>query len=156
MSLLQTLIRPDLEEHPERAEVARAADLLQVGEFQLLQLAHSDWFGRDLTADEADRLFASYMLHDRVPSWARHFARRVLALDAAGTLDDRDPAWHRFDADYRTHEPHGLRGFCAAATVIVVVIGGGLWLGFEDHGASRQVLPPFFSDKELGIPAPRP
>ena len=36
----QTLIQPDREEHPERALIARAANLLQVGEFQLLQLAY--------------------------------------------------------------------------------------------------------------------
>ena len=47
MNLFETLIHPDREEHPERAEVARAANLLQIGEFQLLQLAYQDWFGTD-------------------------------------------------------------------------------------------------------------
>ena len=36
MTLLKTLIQPDHDENQERAEVADAANLLQVGEFQLL------------------------------------------------------------------------------------------------------------------------
>lgn len=42
MGLLKTLFNPEHDEHPERAEIARAANLLQVGEFQLLQLAYKD------------------------------------------------------------------------------------------------------------------
>ena len=44
----KTLIRPDQEEDPERTLVARAANVLQVGEFQLLQLAYHEWHGHDL------------------------------------------------------------------------------------------------------------
>ncbi|MCH7542778.1 MAG: hypothetical protein IIB65_03995, partial [Proteobacteria bacterium] len=44
-NLFQTLMRPDREESEQRAEVARAANLLQLGEFQLLQLAYHDWHG---------------------------------------------------------------------------------------------------------------
>lgn len=36
MNFFDVLIHPNREENPERAEVARAANLLQVGEFQLL------------------------------------------------------------------------------------------------------------------------
>jgi len=160
MNFFQTLIRPDLEEHPERAEVARAANLLQVGEFQLLQLAFADWFGRDIPKSEADRLFASYMMRDQVPPWARHFARRIIALDEAGELDDREPAWHRYDAQYRTWTPHGTRRFVAASAVLLVFIGGGIWISHLTTAPTTQLFPPYLSDQEFNQanqgPAPTP
>jgi len=37
--LLKTLIRPDWDDDPKRSEILDAANLLQIGEFQLMQLA---------------------------------------------------------------------------------------------------------------------
>ena len=99
MTLLQTLIRPDREESAQRAEVARAANLLQVGEFQFLQLAYSRWHGEEMPEEVINRMFMAYMLHDQVPYWARHHAHHILALDGQGALDEADPAYHRYDRD---------------------------------------------------------
>ena len=43
-SLFQTLMKPDREDpgNGDQADVARAANILMVGEFQLLQLAYFD------------------------------------------------------------------------------------------------------------------
>ena len=62
MNFFDTLIHPDREENLQRSEVARAANLLQVGEFQLLQLAYEAWFGHEMSARECDRLFGEYMM----------------------------------------------------------------------------------------------
>lgn len=70
MTLLQALIRPDRGENARRAEVARAANLLQVGEFQFLQLAYDEWRGREMPEALINRLFTAYMLHDQTPWWA--------------------------------------------------------------------------------------
>ncbi len=69
MNLWETLLHPDKEEleNPERRVIADAANILQVGEFQLLQLAYRDWFCEDLPEDQADGLFQSYMVHGVVP-----------------------------------------------------------------------------------------
>ena len=61
----------------ERLVVISAANQLQVGEFQLLQLAYKEWFGEDLPEALVSKLFTSYMLHNYVPHWARHYARRM-------------------------------------------------------------------------------
>ena len=37
--LLKTLIKPDWDDSPKRTEIIQAANLIQVGEFQLIQLA---------------------------------------------------------------------------------------------------------------------
>ena len=56
INFIKTLVRPDQEEDPERTVVARAANILQVGEFQLLQLAYHDWYGQELPAALCDQL----------------------------------------------------------------------------------------------------
>ena len=38
--LLKTLVKPDWDDSPKRTEILNAANLLQVGEFQLIQLEH--------------------------------------------------------------------------------------------------------------------
>ena len=97
----ETLIRPDKEEldNMDRREVGRAANVLQVGEFQLLQLAYRDWHDEDLPEFMVDRLFHDYMIHNDVPPWARHYARKILRLDETGEISD-DHRYHRYDNDY--------------------------------------------------------
>ncbi len=149
MGLFRTLINPQHEEHPERAEVARAANLLQIGEFQLLQLAYKDWFGADLPTAEIDSVFGSYMIQNQVPVWARHYARHIIGLDAAGMLNDSDPAFHRYDPEYKTIVPYGVRRFCGAAAVILIFLGGGIWLSHLTTAQTSQILPPYFSDETM-------
>ena len=50
MNFFDVLLHPDREELEigERALVGMAANILQVGEFQVLQLAYMEWFGKDL------------------------------------------------------------------------------------------------------------
>jgi hypothetical protein len=151
MSLLQTLLRPDHDEHPERAEAARAANLIQVGEFQLIQLAYFEWFGQDMSEPVGNHLFHAYMLHNQVPHWVRHYARRILALDAAGTLDDQDPAYHRFDPAFLTPVTNGPRRFAVAAMAVVICVFGGLWVAHELTGKGTSILPPYFSEEELRV-----
>ncbi len=146
----ETLLRPDQEEDPERTVVARAANILQVGEFQLLQLAYHAWHNQDMPQVMFDRMFASYMLHGEVPHWARHYAETVLDLSERGLLDPNNPAYHRYDHDYVRHVPDGVRKFIVASMIVVVVIFGGLWIG---HIAGVQqvtsVLPPYFEIEQL-------
>ncbi|NKB21696.1 MAG: hypothetical protein GKS01_14490 [Alphaproteobacteria bacterium] len=149
MGLLKTLLNPEHDEHPERAEIARAANLLQIGEFQLLQLAYRDWFGTDIPTDESDEIFGTYMLHNQVPIWARHYARHIHGLDAAGMLNDADTIYHRYDPEFRNVVPDGAKRFCGAAAVIVFCLGGGIWLSHLTTAQTSQILPPYFSDETI-------
>lgn len=151
MSLWKTLIRPDREENPEHAEVSRAANLLQIGEFQFLQLAYFNWFDKDMSRADCDRLFSAYMLHNQTPHWTRRYARHINNLDTAGTLDDRDPAYHRYDPDHGDRFPVGVLRFCGAVAIITIFVGGGLWMSNEVAEPTSQILPPYFSDKEIAI-----
>lgn len=152
MNLLEVLINPQGEELEagEKALVCSAANVLQIGEFQLLQLAYADWFGRDLPEGLVDRLFASYMLRDEVPAWARHFARAVLTLDAAGRLDPDHPDWHRYDHDYRGNPPgNGALRFAVAAGAIGAALTAAIVIAGAAVTAPTSLLPPYFERAHL-------
>ncbi len=149
MNFLRTLLRPDLEDEPDKALIGRAANLLQVGEFQFLQLAYFEWHGENLPEAMNDRLFTQYMIRDQVPAWARHYARRIVELDRRNRLDDSDPRYHRFDRDYRTAAPHGRRQFALAASMLVVVLVGGIVISDLATDRGTTILPPYFDEKEL-------
>lgn len=150
MNFFETLIHPDKEEHSERAEIANAANLLQVGEFQIIQLAYKEWFGRELPEALVDRLFAAYMFKDAVPFWARQYARNILRLDDQGDLDDMNPGYHRYDSDYKSEAaPGGVLQFCMAVGFFVLCIGGGLMIAESAAGEGGSMFPPYFSSDEL-------
>ncbi len=145
----QTMLRPDREDDSDRAEVVNAANLLQIGEFQLLQLAYYAWHGEEMPETANDTIFRSYMVLSRVPAWARHYARRVIELDEAGELDDSDPRYHRYDVDYFRAMPHGARRLVLALCCIAFVMGGSLFAGHLAPATVTSVLPPYFSEREL-------
>ena len=130
MNLFHTLMRPDKEEleHGERVLVAKAANLLQVGEFQLLQLAYRDWHNKDLPEALVSQLFSSYMFKDEVPHWARHYARKIVDADENGALNDNEPSYHAYDHDYHTSVPRGVRRFWMAVGVLTFTMGAPLFL----------------------------
>lgn len=149
-SFFHTLLRPDKEENPERALVARAANILQVGEFQLLQLAYQEWFGFDLPRAQVDRLFTAYMLHNHVPHWAREYARKIIDMDERGVGGlDRDPFYHRYDAEYVRHVPEGAKRFTIACLIVGVLLFGSIWFSHFAATNATSVLPPYFDRDEL-------
>lgn len=152
-SFLQTMLRPDREEDPEKAVVARAANLLQIGEFQLLQLAYHDWFGEEMAAGAGDEVFRAYMLRGDVPAWARRYARRIIVKEELNDLDDRDPGYHRYDCDYYKALPLGARRLAWAVCCLTFVMAGILSVGLIAPVPVTSILPPYFTEKEL-TPAP--
>lgn len=152
MRLFETLIHPEREEDLNRTEVARAANELQVGEFQLLQLAYHNWYGTDMPEGMIHELFRAYMLDNAVPHWARFYAREVLKAAERGVIDETDPRYHRYDDDYATQIPDGVRRFLAASFVVALVIGGGIAFSLYVGANSPQLLPPYFEEEELRAP----
>jgi len=150
-SLWDTLIRPDLEEkqNPEKTEFARAANYLGVGEFQLLQLAYKEWFGEDLPEALVDRLFHTYMLDGDVPHWARHYARQILRLDDNGRVNENDPRYHVYDADYQLPVEDGPRKFYLVSACLMIAMCGGVLLAAFAADESTTVLPPYFDRSHL-------
>lgn len=149
MSFLKTLIQPDHDENEERTEVADAANLLQIGEFQLLQLAFQDWHDREMPQAMIDPVFTRYMFHGDVPFWARQYARKILELDERGELDDNQPHYHRYDAEYHTHVPGGAKKFIWAAMILIFAIFGSILLADGITGNSGSIFPPYLDTNDL-------
>lgn len=128
MNFFKAVIHPDKEEleFAERHQVCQAANALQVGEFQFLQLAYEEWHGHAMPEALVARLFSTYMLENEVPHWARHFARVVLIRAEQGRLDENDPRYHRFDHDYVTQVPRGMQRFCTAVGILAFLMVTGV------------------------------
>lgn len=153
MTLLKTLLRPDHEENQgDRSVVLKAANLLQIGEFQLLQLAYRKWHDADMPENEVHKIFHSYMIFDDVPHWARHYARDILRLEAQGRLNDEAAEYHRYDTEFNTRIPLGLRRFVVASVIIFGAILGSLIVA--DYAVNQRqnsrILPPYFDDRTAG------
>ncbi len=151
MNLWETLLHPDREEleDAERREVGRAANILQVGEFQVLQLAYKAWHDKDLPETLVDRLFHDYMIHNQVPHWARHYARQILRLEESGRLDINHAQYHRFDRNYGKPVPSRTQRFWTATGCLAVLIGTFIAVAGYTAGAPTSPFPPYFNDKEL-------
>lgn len=155
LHIIKAVLRPDQEENPEHTVVARAANVLQVGEFQLLQLAYRDWYGQELPAAQCDRLFRAYMLRGEIPVWARHYARRILDYTERGLIDPDDPYYHRYDREYVTHVPQGVRQFTLASFILISVLVLGVVVGNLSAGEGHSMLPPYFDNNDFPArPAP--
>lgn len=155
MNLWQTLLQPDREEleNTDKAEMVSAANLLQVGEFQILQLAYFDWHQKDLPEALVSRLFNAYMLGGEVPHWARHYARRILTMAEQGTLNDSHPLYHRYDNDYRAVVPQGTVRFVGAALACGLFVFGGVVLAEWAVDKPASMFPPYFDQSELPKPS---
>lgn len=151
VSLWETLLNPEHEEQQmkERLVVISAANQLQVGEFQLLQLAYRDWFDKDLPEALVSKLFSSYMLHNHVPHWARHYARGIMDGHERGELDDNAPRFHRYDHEYHTSVPQGFQRFCIAAASVLIAVFGSIYVANRVVDSPTSLLPPYFEEKDM-------
>jgi hypothetical protein len=96
--MLKILYQLDDSDNIEANLVAEAANRLAVGEFQFFCLAHEAWFGLGVDPKQIEAIFISYMIHDQVPHYVRHYARATISRDDAGGLDLDAEDFHRFDA----------------------------------------------------------
>jgi hypothetical protein len=150
-SFWRTLIHPDHEEleMKDRLVVISAANLLQVGEFQLLQLAYREWHDQDLPEALISHLFTSYMLDNEVPHWARHYARRILDRHERGEIDDNARSFHRYDHEYHTSVPRGVQRFCVATAGVMLAIFGSIYVANQVVGHTTSMLPPYFEKQDF-------
>ena len=98
--LLKTLIKPDWDDNPKRNEILDAANLLQIGEFQLVQLAYKVWYKEALPEDKINNIFSEYMVSGIIPIWVTHYAKDILKLDQANVLDSYNKKYHIYDHEF--------------------------------------------------------
>ena len=74
--------------------------MLQVGEFQLIQLAYKVWYNVDLPEDKINKIFSEYMITGIIPIWVTYYARDIIKLDKAKKLDSYNERYHVYDHEF--------------------------------------------------------
>ena len=98
--LLKTLIKPDWDDDPKRSKILHAANLLQIGQFQLIQLAYKVWYKDDLPEDKINKIFSEYMITGIIPVWVTYYAEDILKLNRANVLDSYNKKYHVYDHEF--------------------------------------------------------
>ena len=101
--LLKTLIKPDWDENSKRSEILHAANLLQIGEFQLIQLAYKVWYNKELAENKISKIFSEYMITGIIPIWVTYYAQDILKLNKANVLDANNEKYHIYDHEFGEH-----------------------------------------------------
>ena len=125
--LVKTLIKPDWDDNPKRSEILHAANLLQIGEFQLIQLAYKVWYKEDLPEDKINKIFSEYMVTEIIPIWVTYYARDIIKIENANMLNSYDDKYHVYDHEFGEYlqddRKRKKRGIFYAVIVGIVFIG---------------------------------
>ncbi len=163
--LIKTLIKPDWEDNPKRSEILNAANLLQIGEFQLIQLAYKVWYKKDLPEDKINKIFSEYMITEIIPIWVTFYARDIIKMENANVLNSYDEKYHVYDHEFGEYLPdeqkRKKRGIFYALIIGIVFIGSHyMAINYvEDEGSAsfyppyiekRVVYPELYKDKDYG------
>jgi hypothetical protein len=129
--LLKTLVKPDWDDNPKRSEILNAANILQIGEFQLIQLAYKVWYREELSEDKIDKIFSEYMVNGIIPIWVTYYAKDILKLDKANVLNSYDEKYHTYDHEFGAYiydeKQRRNRGILYTSIVIFVFIVTHFW-----------------------------
>ena len=124
--LLKTLIKPDWDDNPKRSKILHAANLLQIGEFQLIQLAYKVWFKEDLPEEKISKIFSEYMINGIIPIWVNYYATDIIKLDKANLLDSYNDKYHVYDHEFGdfivSEKQRKRRGIFYASIIGIVFI----------------------------------
>ena len=146
--LVKTLIKPDWDDNPKRSEILNAANLLHVGEFQLIQLAYKVWYKEDLPEDKINKIFSEYMITGIIPIWVTHYAQDILKLSKANVLDSFNDKYHVYDHEFgkyiSTEKQRKRRGIFYALIVGIVFIGSHyMAINYVEDEGSASFYPPY-------------
>ena len=98
--LLKTLVKPDWDDNPKRSEILHAANLLQIGEFQLIQLAYKVWYKENLPEKKMNNIFSEYMITGIIPIWVTYYARDIIKMEHANALNSYNEKYHVYDHEF--------------------------------------------------------
>ena len=146
--LVKTLIKPDWDDNPKRSEILHAANLLHVGEFQLIQLAYKSWYKEDLPEDKINKIFSEYMVTAIIPIWVTHYANDILKLNKANVLDSYNDKYHVYDHEFgkyiSTETQRKRRGvFYALIIGVVFVASHYMAINYVEDEGSASFYPPY-------------
>ena len=146
--LLKTLVKPDWDDNPKRSEILYAANILQIGEFQLIQLAYKVWFREDLPENKINKIFEEYMIRGIMPIWVTYYAKDIIKLDNANVLNSYDEKYHVYDHEFGTYiydnKQRRRRGVLYATIIAIVFIASHyMAVNYVEDEGSASFYPPY-------------
>jgi len=150
--LLHTLIKPDWDDNPKRSKILHAANLLQIGEFQIIQLAYKVWYRENLPEDKINNIFSEYMVSEIIPIWVTAYARDILKLDQANVLDSYNEKYHVYDHEFGSYiydnKQRKRRGVLYATIIAIVFIGSHyMAINYVEDEESASFYPPYIEKR---------
>ena len=159
--LIKTLIKPDWDDNPKRSEILHAANLLQIGEFQLMQLAYKVWYKQDLPEEKINKIFSYYMVSGIIPIWVTYYARDIIKMENANVLNSYAEKYHVYDHEFGEYlqddQKRKKRGIFYAIIVGIVFIGSHYMAAnyteepagfFPPYVEKKVVFPELYKDKK--------
>ena len=146
--LLKTLIKPDWDDNPKRSEILHAANLLQIGEFQLIQLAYKVWYNENLPENKINKIFSEYMVTGIIPIWVTYYAKDIIKLDRANVLNSYNEKYHVYDHEFGTYiydeKQRRRRGIVYATIIAFVFIASHyMAINYVESEESAGFYPPY-------------
>ena len=150
--LLKTLVKPDWDYNPKRSEILYAANILQIGEFQLIQLAYKIWFREDLPENKINKIFEEYMIRGIMPIWVTYYAKDIIKLDNANVLNGYDEKYHVYDHEFGNYiydnKQRRRRGVLYATIIAIVFIASHyMAINYVDDEGSAGFYPPYIEKR---------
>ena len=150
--LLKTLIKPDWDDNPKRFEILYAANLLQIGEFQLIQLAYKVWYRENLPEDKINNIFSEYMVKGIIPIWVAMYAKDILKLDRANVLNSYDEKYHVYDHEFGSYihnnKQRRRRGILYATIIATVFVASHyMAINYVEDEESAGFYPPYIEKR---------
>ena len=114
------------DDNPKGSEILHAANLLQIGEFQLIQLAYKTWYKEDLPEKKINKIFSEYMVTGIIPIWVTYYAKDIIKMEKANVLNSYDEKYHVYDhefgEDLSNEQKRKKRGIFYTLIIIIVFI----------------------------------
>ena len=150
--LLKTLIKPDWDDNPKRSAIIQAANLIQIGEFQLIQLAYKAWYKEDLPGVKINNIFNEYMVTGIIPIWVTYYAKDIIKLDKANVLDSYNKKYHIYDCEFgkelnneKQRKSHGI----FYTILIGLVFLGSHYMAINSVDEPAGFYPPYIEKKVI-------
>ena len=154
--LVKTLVKPDWDDDPKRSEILNAANLLQVGEFQLIQLAYKVWYKNDLPEEKINKIFSQYMISGIIPIWVTYYAKDIIKMENANVLNSYDEKYHVYDHEFGAYlvdnKERKKRGiFYTFIIGIVFIASHYMAISYVQDEGSASFYPPYV-EKRVAYP----
>ena len=154
MKFLKAFLCSDITNKQDRAMVTSVANLLDIGEFQLLQIAFRHWYGREMQSYEQDAFFHDVFILGKTPAFLRHLSRRIYFRDVECNFHEQPSRFNIPDLNsVRVDKPIDVRHFVKVISLLLGVLFVFLLLALYTvryDGNCTTYFPPCLTDNDLG------